>query len=385
MFATLRTRHDSLLVERVGANATFSACSSCRSKKLKCTGEITGCRRCVLHQTRCEYPDAATRKKGGAEKSSTSERTVPLDFIPEPRRKKSRLEGVSEAIPASPDNTTGTCSTIIDPSNSHIWSLESFGNTTDDLAFSNTDLDALLEDPNTLHTTLGADAFFSESFQTTQYPDCESRRTEVAEVFFQHPQDGKTSSCPSPITPISMLRDQVDSPVRPSSARLEPGTATDTSRCCRCTSTAVELMETLTLDDFDQESSSISRILQGRKHALQTCVDLCNCHSCGMSSKFLMLMIHICEKAVQSYSKLAEGLGAQATASELSFGVYDVSSEEESLVSRTLGVFQLGKWNMLLSRLAERCRDLGLLKHMYMVLEVDKVVQKQVLRFRVSN
>lgn len=319
-------------------------------------------------------------------KPSTSERTVPVDFTPEPLSKRSRLENVSKAIPASPDNTSGICSTTIDPSNPHIWSLESYGGIAQNLEFSNTDFGALLEDRNILHATLEADDFFSEPFQSAQYPDYESRRLEVGEAYIRHPHDGKTSSCPSPLTPISMQREQVDSTLRLSPARLDKAeVATESGGTCRCTSTAVELMETLTLDDFDQESSSISPILQGRKHALRTCYDLFNCHSCGTSSKFLMLVIHICEKAVQSYNKLTEGLGKQATARELSFGVYELSSEEESRVSSTLIVFQLENWKMLLGRLAERCRDLGLFKHMRMVLEVDEVVQKQVLKFRVSR
>lgn len=35
MFATLRQRNDSFLVERASSNATFSACNYCRSKKVR--------------------------------------------------------------------------------------------------------------------------------------------------------------------------------------------------------------------------------------------------------------------------------------------------------------------------------------------------------------
>lgn len=144
-------------------------------------------------------------------------------------------------------------------------------------------------------------------------------------------------------------------------------------------------METLTLDEFDQEPSSISQILQGRKHALQTCFNLCECQSCSTTSKFLLLIIHICGKAVPSYSKLVQELDVRAEVSELSFGVYDVSAEEQSLVSRTLIVFQLKEWKFLLSRLAERCRDLGFFKHMHMAMELDKIVQKQILESKLSD
>lgn len=97
-----------------------------------------------------------------------------------------------------------------------------------------------------------------------------------------------------------------------------------------------------------------------------------------------MLMIQLCGKAVRSYSRLAEKL-QMSTGDNVRVGEYEASSEETLLVLSSLAVHQLETWIGLLTRLLNRCRALGLTRHMAMVMDLDSDVRTQVLKFRRSS
>lgn len=63
MFATLRCRENSFSVERAGPTLLRFTCNNCRSKKLRCSGEQTGCQRCTAGQISCEYTEALYKKR----------------------------------------------------------------------------------------------------------------------------------------------------------------------------------------------------------------------------------------------------------------------------------------------------------------------------------
>ncbi|KAJ2998230.1 hypothetical protein NUW58_g383 [Xylaria curta] len=46
-----------------------NACKTCRERKLKCTGEATGCKRCKSSNVRCEYPSPTVREDRRGSKS----------------------------------------------------------------------------------------------------------------------------------------------------------------------------------------------------------------------------------------------------------------------------------------------------------------------------
>ncbi|KAI0396349.1 hypothetical protein F5Y17DRAFT_116851 [Xylariaceae sp. FL0594] len=80
MFGTLKTGKKNnagtmVFVEqnkqgRGAPGSPHSACKICRDRKLKCTGEATGCKRCKSSNVRCEYPNPSEDKRGSKSRMS---------------------------------------------------------------------------------------------------------------------------------------------------------------------------------------------------------------------------------------------------------------------------------------------------------------------------
>ncbi|KAI1281085.1 hypothetical protein F5Y07DRAFT_318127 [Xylaria sp. FL0933] len=63
---------------RSASGVPHIACTTCRDRKLKCTGEPSGCKRCRSSQTKCEYPPQSEDKRGGKGRKLTEPKaTVP--------------------------------------------------------------------------------------------------------------------------------------------------------------------------------------------------------------------------------------------------------------------------------------------------------------------
>jgi hypothetical protein len=201
------------------------------------------------------------------------------------------------------------------------------------------------------------------------------------------PNENASSSDPQTTDVPSLSSSLSQTPITPMSNHMDDSLFTmNGSNMCQCISTAVSLLEVLALDDCDTGSLSISQLLRSRRRALKTCGDLLNCFSCSQTSRFLMLMIQICEKAVQSYINMANDRGSRGQPMEdLTFNGYDASSEEKTLVFGSLTSYQLEQWKTLLSRLLDQCRLLGLIRHGAMVQDLDRAVRMQIIGLRISN
>ncbi|KAI0550316.1 hypothetical protein F4679DRAFT_542893 [Xylaria curta] len=57
---------------RTSPGSTHNACKPCRDRKLKCTGEVTGCKRCKSSDVRCEYRSATEDKRGSKSRRTQS-------------------------------------------------------------------------------------------------------------------------------------------------------------------------------------------------------------------------------------------------------------------------------------------------------------------------
>ncbi|KAI0448955.1 hypothetical protein F5B21DRAFT_495962 [Xylaria acuta] len=68
---------------RILSGSPHSACKTCRERKLKCTGEATGCKRCKFSNAQCEYP-RPTEDKRGSKSRRTQGPTVAVGREPPP-------------------------------------------------------------------------------------------------------------------------------------------------------------------------------------------------------------------------------------------------------------------------------------------------------------
>ncbi|PVI03630.1 hypothetical protein DM02DRAFT_726387 [Periconia macrospinosa] len=397
MFAKLRTKHNSLFMEHRSSNIWFAACKSCRSKKLKCTGEPSGCRRCILAQDQCDYTKSTPRKQGKSTISKcppprASVRRIPnspplsidateTDSTPNTSNQMD-TEKVSgqitnaisevdvEEIACHNGTSAVTRTSTLEP-----WDMDVLSSLSDDFGFGNSYSDTALESENDLNETCAGNNVLPDSFNPPQYQSLPDLRSESASTPSSQPTH--TQSTPSwGSTSPSML----STPILDKLHHLtEPNP-------CNCTSTALSLLEALVLDDYENGTASISQMLHSRKMALQTCSNLLDCLSCTRSSQFLMLMIQICEKATQSYNKNLVDQGAKNSAMcKLTLDGYDASFEEKSIIYHSLIAFQLENWKGLLGRLLHQCKVLSLSGHGISIQKLEKGASMQILSLRSSN
>ncbi|KAF2492613.1 hypothetical protein BU16DRAFT_563924 [Lophium mytilinum] len=193
---------------------------------------------------------------------------------------------------------------------------------------------------------------------------------------------------------------------------------------CSCVSTALTLLEELAVDGHDTGTQSTSQRLGFKRRCLLTCATLLGCSECSKIPRFLMLLIQICQKAVDSYVVLAKilqegkslhghltGLSypesfqqvpvsktapypmynaqdvspTHGAGPSMSLGEYDVTSEEEMCVFTSLATMQLAKWKGFLGQLSERCASLGLKSHMAMGVQLERRVQMQMHELSLSG
>nr|AUW30991.1 hypothetical protein [Cladonia uncialis subsp. uncialis] len=103
MFATLRCNQNSVSVERSGPTNLRLACKNCRSKKLKCSGEQTGCQRCVARGVDCEYTEALYKK--GARQGRTASVSKSNANVSIRRTEQDFLSPTPIPTPSEGDNT----------------------------------------------------------------------------------------------------------------------------------------------------------------------------------------------------------------------------------------------------------------------------------------
>jgi hypothetical protein len=267
-----------------------------------------------------------------------------------------------------------------------LWNAELFSGFDDDVVFGNDTLDAFLETSSDINEPLSIEGFCMEDLQSGQFPTAIDVESELACPSVPPQINLRVPPTSSPLPPRQAQLDTRDADVLHLQLQPDETEATPKTTHCQCMSIAVSLLEALALDQYDTGSISIGQVLRRRKRALTTCNTLLDCQVCSKASPFLMLMIQICEKAVQSYTKLADQPSSPvSTADELSFGEYDASSEEMSLVFGSLAAFHLEKWKRLLGQLSHRCKLLGLMRHMTMAVDLDRCVRMQIVGFRMSD
>ncbi|KAI0017404.1 hypothetical protein F4780DRAFT_782378 [Xylariomycetidae sp. FL0641] len=70
------------------------ACRKCRDRKLKCTGESTGCKRCTTANIPCEYPAASETRRNHKHRrtSSTASTIATSDASESPKNSPSEID-----------------------------------------------------------------------------------------------------------------------------------------------------------------------------------------------------------------------------------------------------------------------------------------------------
>ena len=195
---------------------------------------------------------------------------------------------------------------------------------------------------------------------------------------------------------------------RPESAtsgtsNLTGGPTTQSS--CQCLTSALSLLETLTIQSAQPSARTVARILHFKKRALAQCDVLLDCQRCGSLSSFIMLLVVFCEKMVTSYERVLVILTAQykarqgqqssdiagggfaSAASErdeerrMAVRDYDVDMEEQPCVFGSLASMQMRKMKTFLARVKTVLRQWNCELHVATVVSVEERLRQQLRLF----
>ena len=172
-----------------------------------------------------------------------------------------------------------------------------------------------------------------------------------------------------------------------------------TQASCQCLTSALLLLETLTVESARPSAPTIARILHFKKRALAQCNMLLDCQHCSSVSSFLMLLVVFCEKMITSYERvlmvlteqyqLGQGLPIDTTsvfyeqddARQMTVKDYDLDMEEQPCVFGGLASMQMRKLKTFLARVKAVLRQWNCDMHVVMVDSVEERLRQQLRLF----
>ncbi|KAL8822127.1 MAG: hypothetical protein Q9191_007131 [Dirinaria sp. TL-2023a] len=164
---------------------------------------------------------------------------------------------------------------------------------------------------------------------------------------------------------------------------------------CQCLTSALSLLETLTIESARLSALSIARILHFKKRALMQCNILLDCERCSSVSSFIMLLVVFCEKMITSYERVLIVLkeqylfrqGQQLDTSFASFEGdeesqmvlkdYDLDMEEQPCVFEGLASMQMRKLKKFLARVKAVLEQRNCEPHVMTVDSVEERLQQK--------
>ncbi|KAI0008532.1 hypothetical protein F4779DRAFT_436445 [Xylariaceae sp. FL0662B] len=273
MFSTLRSENsgNGLYVLESNTGSPFDnknrqnktvriACDRCRWKKLKCTSEKDGCRRCSEKKWLCSYTSSAARPK-------TSPHT----------------ESLSNGIPLSPETsesfTPRSAPEVVANGDSLATALDLPSDTGGYGSFNNADIDL-----------------------------------SVAELLDMTPSLDDISSLYAPCAPFSDSSRELPTPNISDTTGQTPTRSgcddeTNETRKCSCPEKVVrtyEMVEICLVWELREPSSlGTDEMLRYQKEALMSCESFLACDTCVLQSEYAMIIIKICNKLLVNIAEIS--------------------------------------------------------------------------------
>ena len=210
-------------------------------------------------------------------------------------------------------------------------------------------------------------------------------------------------------SPANLLPMSLHDPVNGDAARSSTSsTAWSSGTPCQCLTSALTVLETLSIEDSRTNWHRVGHLLQFTKGALNECNSLLDCPRCRRVSNFMMLLIVVCQKKITTFEHILVILTeryqarhssrpsqAVETSSRMSTEQgegtvmavkgYEVDREEEPCLFGALTSIQLRNLGSLLVRIKTIMQGWKWEQHVAIVDSVGERVKEQLKLFEKSS
>ncbi|KAF1963158.1 hypothetical protein CC80DRAFT_588618, partial [Byssothecium circinans] len=278
-------KKDIQFVQRDDASSMtqHSACDYCRRKKLRCSGDTTGCTRCIALSRSCAYTSSGQAKGRGQRQMSKG---LSSNFPSTPVKEKtfsSEGEKTHEAQQFS--ENPGTASSDL-KTGSLVWNSQ-----------------GMQSDMDRLGQIMDFDAIFpqgTEDSETSQLPWPTRDHTTGTDMF-------------SPLD-LSMMPEYPQTPSLSHTTSRSTAPTSAAERQCACLDTIVFLIEDLDGTISCAHESPLDTSLAAAKGVLASGRRLLHCQECMRRTETLMLLLFVCEKLIHLSTSLVEQYRKKAAA-----------------------------------------------------------------------
>ena len=280
MFVTLRRNEDSLSIERKDSAPSHKACETCRAKKMRCSGQRNGCRRCLTRGLSCEYRLLVHQR--GHKRRRMSSRGTP-DTSPADGHISTR--GTAKSACRSPTPSSEGSS---QNSNSH--AVPQYAPR--DLAITS------IWEPG-CHASTNSEFFcgFVAPYAPTTLQSklsIDDMCTSISATAGDAQRRGSVSCLPFEAAKSSPSVAQ-----RPPSVEERPAL-----KSCQCVSFMLSLLEASEIEGDRLSLGTIDHFLRLNKHGLAQSNRVLDCQECCSNSKLVMLIITVCCAMVSQHERM---------------------------------------------------------------------------------
>ncbi|KAF2113822.1 hypothetical protein BDV96DRAFT_118214 [Lophiotrema nucula] len=384
MFGVLQydTRdNDIKFIERTGSveSVGHSACEFCRHKKLRCSGDSSGCERCKALSRKCIYPETNNNKTAKKHK-----RHGPLSLPSTPKTKMRERGQVMAQTPTSTDSTrtedfnistegaklqsqldevdmdlfTDVLGEIEDFQADYVPGFEG------DIALPSLGRMNVVGEGHNNSLVEGFD--FGPSLGCGNLTSLHSQGRVAPPLHYNQRDDHREPSLSSLPTQSTPRHPKLSSTRQQSSVK-------SILRACQCLNVIVSTTEDVEATISNAEDRGLDLMLASHKEALKSCQRLLQCYGCTTKPESVMLLTFVCDKLVELCAKTVSRFMScsRATAAlysdhskiadkckllyeETTVGEYVVSSREEwECLIRALVGLQLRSLRELIGKMKE--------------------------------
>ncbi|OAQ58688.1 fungal zn(2)-Cys(6) binuclear cluster domain-containing protein [Pochonia chlamydosporia 170] len=291
---------------QVKENSSGSACVACRKKKLGCSREKDGCRRCRVRGDVCVYETQHMRGRKSQAGDSLSRKNfqqASLDL--------NEMENVSPPVQQDRILARGASRTASDQAS------QSRNQTSIDTQHSpQTSIHDFSEIPDAVNSTMSPapNDRISDKPQLDIEDDYLAQMLELDDGLFAQELAGISNSNLSPAEDADTHTSQSSYFNPPFNAKLQfqrisvdpPSARTSGSSSdnddfgdmdvCECTTTALQMLEAVVVSSNGNDGNSMEEKLYLLKHHISQCGDLSQCIGCLQDSGFAMLLLLVYQK-----------------------------------------------------------------------------------------
>ncbi|OJJ05791.1 hypothetical protein ASPVEDRAFT_894994 [Aspergillus versicolor CBS 583.65] len=269
------------------------ACTNCRMSKLKCSGELRGCQRCRGKKIECQYPRMAKEKDSPSPSPPTPEAVQQLE----------QAKGRSPSPLAPAQTEPNIQEDFIDPA--ALNQKPAFSANFQDLGLA-IELDA--SDFTMSENTAAACTLLSEE----EYMELSNTMVQCQQPF--------TSVVNTSNTPWDDMLQMENTDFNTSNYTTPPTLSPPepTESTCSCFFQAVGTHEAIEVAVWCQKESfsDVQDILRHHKQVLAECEGLLECSRCSKNPGFIMLLISMVRKILESLGRICQVAGSPRSTSE---------------------------------------------------------------------